>query len=468
MARRYWTPLCLAVGLTLCAMWVHQISDAPIRSDAISNAYMAVNLAHAGVISDDTRSPPAPTMYREPVPAVTAAGGVLLADAVLGKADITAYLSGARAKFLKFHHILWKAAEVAAAYLLMLALTSSRVAALVAAILVGTHQPNVDDLMTELEAATLLLLGTALFLVGLRRCALRWMCAAGVCFGLLTLTKSAFLYIAVVFALATPLVMLVLRERLVRETFVALAVLGVVFAAVTLPWMARNALEFGTLHITERGGLALYFRALDDGMTGEEYKGTFYAWSPRSIRRMVGAVTGFSPRDLAAGGRLERLNRELPSDAAAERMGRPDEAVSYYRKARAERVRLSAAYQAARHPAPGLAADDELAHRSIAVLAAHPLKHMALTVPFLWRGAPLLLPVLLITLFYALRERQSGVALAATLAVLYVLFHAFFTDFEPRYADPVVPLATVLTLASLVAATNAWAGVRRVADPARP
>ena len=452
--QRHWTLVCVVAALALCTTWVRQITDAPIQGDAASTARMAINLAHNGVIGDAPGSPPAPTMYREPVPAVTAALGVILADAFMGRAETDAYLSGTRAKYLKSHHLLWKAGAVCAAYFLTFVLTSSRAAALLAALVVGTHRPNIDNLLTELEAATLLMLGIALLIAGLSRRSLRIVLLAGICFGLLALTKAVFLYVFVGFVLAVPLVLFALRDRGARPTTLAtLAVLVIGFGGVTLPWMLRNQLQLGSFQISERGGLTLYIRAVKNEMTWDEYKGSFYAWSPGPLRKLTGLITGFSPTDLDHGGRLQRFNRNMSDDLAAELSGNPAAAISFYRIARAERVRLGARYEAAGHPAPARAADAQLAARAMEALEAHPFRHLATTLPFLWRGAALQIPVFLIALIYSIRARHRGLLLAMIVAIFYIMIHALFTDFEPRYAITTLPLTAVAAIALVAAAS---------------
>jgi 4-amino-4-deoxy-L-arabinose transferase-like glycosyltransferase len=395
---------------------------------------------------------------------VTIALGVVLADVMMGRADTDAYLSGPRVKYLKAHHVLWKVAETICAYLLVLVLTSSRAAALLGAILIGTHQPDIDTLQTELEAATLLMLGITLLIVGLSRRKWYLLLLAGISLGLLALTKAIFLYVFVVLLPAVPLVMCTLRERTGRRqglAAVALLVLG--FAVTTLPWMIRNQIQLGSFHISERGGMALYLRALLNGMTRDEYAGTFYVWSPRDWRKLAGRVSGFGPEDLERGGRLQRLNRDQRSsfamaELAAERSGNPDAAITFYSKARAERVRLADSYTRAGNPGAYRAADEEMQARALTMMVAHPFRHLALTVPLLWRGAALQVPVLALALVYSVRSRQRALLLTILFAVAYLMMYAFFTHFESRYGAPTAPITGVVAVVPLVAA---WRHVRR-------
>jgi hypothetical protein len=448
---RHWPAALLVLVGCLVPLWIGQITNEPINSDGRTNARMAVNLVHHGVISRDEDVATAPTMYREPLPAVSAALGVLIADGILGRASTPEYLRGERGRYLKFHHVPWKAAAVVGTYALILLLSSSHIAALIGAALIGTR-PDLDTLNTELEAGALLVIGLELRLVAL--------------------TKAAFLYVFIGFVAIVPFVF---ESRNVRSAGFALpaagygarlrgvgrslptvAILVAAFAAVTLPWMVRNYMHFGAFEISGRAGIVLYTRAMKNQMTAEEYWGSFYAWSPRRVRGIVGRLMGFDESDLALGGPLQRFNRaedsELaPLDEAAELSGRPEAALTFYRAARAERVRLVEQYSTTLPPeAAERAADDELKTRALRAFAAAPLKHLAMSIPFTWRGAGLFVPVLAAAFVLAWRRSDRAMLLVALTASGYIVLHALLTHFEGRFAAPLKPL--ILAVGVVVAA----------------
>lgn len=468
---RHWPAALLVLVGCLVPLWIGQITNEPINSDGRTNARMAVNLVHHGVISRDEDVATAPTMYREPLPAVSAALGVLIADGILGRASTPEYLRGERGRYLKFHHVPWKAAAVVGTYALILLLSSSHIAALIGAALIGTR-PDLDTLNTELEAGALLVIGLALFVAGHRRANHALIAAAGVAFGLVALTKAAFLYVFIGFVAIVPFVF---ESRNVRSAGFALpaagygarlrgvgrslptvAILVAAFAAVTLPWMVRNYMHFGAFEISGRAGIVLYTRAMKNQMTAEEYWGSFYAWSPRRVRGIVGRLMGFDESDLALGGPLQRFNRaedsELaPLDEAAELSGRPEAALTFYRAARAERVRLVEQYSMTLPPeAAERAADDELKTRALRAFAAAPLKHLAMSIPFTWRGAGLFVPVLAAAFVLAWRRGDRTMLLVALTASGYIVLHALLTHFEGRFAAPLKPL--ILAVGVVVAA----------------
>ena len=488
---RRWTTICLLVALVLCAIWIRSITDSPIRHDAIETTLMAVNLVHNGVIAGeqddieslshirssvrsdsnataaqpqrDAPSRPLPTMYREPFPALSAAAGVVIADAFFGAAEPDDYLTGVRARFLKYQNVVWKAITVLAAYLFLFNITTSRPMALLGAILIGTSQPDLDTLYSEPVAAALLISGAALLAVGFSRRALSAIALAGLCFGFLALTKAAFLYVFIGLIVAVPIIEIGLARGEARRKLVSgIIVLAVTFGAVTFPWMYRNYVRFDRFQIAERAGTVLYLRALYDQMTWQEYGGSFYVWSPSPVKALVGAVTGFHEGDLERDGRLRRFNYArnssfAASDLAAEQAGRPDAAISLYRQERAERVRLRMQYHAAGHPRSMVAADDELKRRSILLLREHPLRHLAWVIPYIWWSAALMFPLLLVALTYSIRSSRRSVLLFIVPGLGLLAFYALFTVFEPRYGIPVRPLAIV---AGIVLLASAWDRIR--------
>jgi hypothetical protein len=192
-------------------------------------------------------------------------------------------------------------------------------------------------------------------------------------------------------------------------------------------------------------------------MTAEEYLGSFYAWAP-GLPGPIGAVLGYSEADLEEGGRLQRLNRSETSsfaerDLAAERAGDPDAAISYYRKARATRVKLERELAAQGVASPGVEADRILLDEAIAMILSHPVRHVVMMIPFIWRGALTTFVVLLACLIYALCVRRAETLLFVLPSFGTLSFYALLTHFIARYSVPVVPVAIV---AGLILAAAAW------------
>jgi hypothetical protein len=174
----------------------------------------------------------------------------------------------------------------------------------------------------------------------------------------------------------------------------------------------------------------------------------------------MSTITGFSEQDLQRGGRLQRFNRASDSDfaaldRAAEQSGNPDETLTLYRQARAERVRLTRQYAERLEPWEAEhAADEELRSRAFEAIQAEPLRHLAMTIPFVWRGAGLLVPVLLIAFAHSLRTSHRNLALVTLMTLGYILFHGLFSHFEARYSAPLKPAMVALTVMMLTAVWN--------------
>jgi hypothetical protein len=442
------------LSIALLVTWTRLITEAPIEKDAVQTLRMAVNLERHGIMSLDEAPPYTPSNYREPVPAIVSAGAVWFLDATLGKVDSEAYFSGPRLKYLKYQNIFWLGLLSIGVFLAMRLFSASFYLNLLAVVLINISfcrdSGIIDNLYTDLPAAAVATLASVALTIAATRQSPRFALLAGLLFGILVLIKAAVLYVfigvvAVLggFYLFRPAVIPLLTW--VRELIVLIVAFGVVVG----PWMYRNHVYFGTFQISQRAGVVLMMRAVKDQMTLEEYRGSFYVWAHPKLQHLVGNLLGFNARDLQRGGRLQHLNTNPDSDfanddLAAELAGRPDETITYYRRARAERVKLEQEYYAAGHPQPEADADTVLKQRAMALILAHPLRHIALIVPFMWRGAFFAFPTLVIVLAWAARQRRADLAIFALPSLGIVMFYALFSHFIGRYSVPVSPVITVL------------------------
>lgn len=452
--------LLVAVGLAVLAtVWVGRITGAPIDEDGGHTLRMALNLVNGGVMSMDTDTPLQPSMYREPLPVLVTAAAVMGVDAAWGRAGSAEYFEGRRARLVKLANVAWMLLLCAGVYASIRLFSQSRILAAAGALLVNFEIPlmpsgltglGLDSLNSDLPAAALLISGSVAFAAGLLESSVLRCVAAGLLFGALALVKASFLYVFAGLAVSALLLGLVMpgREWKGRVLMNSLALI-VFFAAVVAPWMLRNHTNFGTWSIAERGGVVLLIRAVKDRMTPEEYRGAFYVWAPPGVRPAVGRRLGYGPVDLQRGGRLQRLNR-YPSadfhaeDVAAEQAGRPDLAISYYRQARAQRQQLYDEIVST----PGSAeVDRRLQDRALHMIQEAPFRHLAATVPFLWRGAFVAVPVLAVALVVAARRRDLRRIAFLWPTLGLILFYGLFSHFIPRYGTPTAPviIAAVLT-----------------------
>lgn len=456
--------------VALGAMWALEITNRPIEKDAAQTTLMAVNLAHHGVISLDERPPLAPSDYREPIPVLVSALAIELVDAVQGRAAPTQYLRGPRVRQLKYQNLAWLALLSGGASWAARRLTASAAFGALAVLLVNLPfighggAQFVDDLYTDIAAAAVLVWASAALSVAFLTRRRTWLASAGLLLGTLTLIKAATLYVVAALALSWLGVRLA-RAAAARVPATAalraggseLAVLLAAFACTIAPWMIRNAATLGSFELSQRAGVVLMYRALHDEMTPREYVGGFYAWAPRFLAHPLGALLGFSPADLQRGGALQRLNDGdsdfAAADLAAEQAGRPQDAISFYRQARAQREyweeRLSAEHLAQ----PDTRADALLKARALAIIATHPLRHLALTALFLWRGSAKTFPLLVLALVLAVRRQRDDLGAFVLPALALVLLYALSTHFVPRYD---VPPRAVAAVAVAVLAKLGW------------
>jgi hypothetical protein len=317
-------------------------------------------------------------------------------------------------------------------------------------------------MLTESLAAWTLVLACASLVWLVRTSRLRAAAVAGVCLGAVVLTKAAALYVALVLIplLAASLVLFGLMPR--RRALTVLAALAVAFAVTVAPWMIRNYIQFGDAAISQRGGVVLYTRALKDGMSNDEYWGTFYAYAPIELQRGIfESLLGFQRADLRPGGRYARLIRYPPGEEELVLAGQVEGAVSFFGKAWATKVRLE--QQMAATGRPKAEADRILQERATSMIKAAPGRHLALTLPFAWRGlwsfardVPLSVVANLVAFASLLafplvaiwRRRPDWFAFSLLPVGMYWI-HALLTHFIPRYSEPLVPLALVSVLVLL-------------------
>jgi len=456
----------------LCLLALPEITGRPVVKDAGESLRIALHVEHDGVYSENPRPPYGPTMLREPVPIMVTVAEIWAMDAVLGRAEPAAYFSGDRARYVKLQNLLWlgllMAAAAGSAAFFGLSVPWQIAAAIAVelpfTVLVppGTRYAiGLDSLATELAGAALLCTGSLVLTIGFARRRVRTLALASFVFGLLALTKAAFFYIyplvlastAVLYAAVTP------AARWIRkQTALALLALALPFLVLCSAWMVRNHAQTGYFQMAERGGPIVLYRGLLDGMTHEEYAGSFYAWAASgTLQRVFGILTGFTPPDLEAGGRLQHLAMGLPGaagqrDLENEDEGRPELALTWYRQSRAvyERYRRAEIAAGARYP-PG-AADRKTEADGFKLIAGRRWMHFALFVPLLLRGATVIFPLLVLTLVYARAARRGELAVFILPALGFVLFYAMITHFVQRYGwlpRPASTIALIVIVAEL-------------------
>lgn len=430
-----------AVALLLA--WVVVPSGEEIDRDALENLTAAYNLSRYGIISfDKSGGALEPGLRREPLPIIVLAGYMSALSPWIDDQDLSALSVGANARLLKYSNLIWGLMLTAITVVTALYFTNSWTAACAATWIVQLNLGGgYDTLLSEIAAATLLALASFLLLRAIRTQRTGTYLCAGLCFGALCLTKAAFLYVVIVFVVVFFCAAL-LRRSLRRS--MQICVLATGFAVVVLPWMVRNLVQLDSFSIADRGGQVLYLRAVKNLMTAEEYRGTFYAYAPAGVKEVIGVLLGYSRKDLAAGGRLQRLNRRVGSIETDETSAEKSN-LSFYIQARIHHLLLLKKY--AGQPDPSSLADAEEMSKAIAIIRQHPWRHAALTLAFLWRGAPYAAFIFATFAFVYIWRRRDEAMLWYILPSIGILaFYASLTHFLPRYGDPIVPIAAICFL----------------------
>ncbi len=455
-ALQKWAVIVFTIA-ALVASWrytIHAIpADRPVINDAWQNLTLAYNLSRYGVmsLSHDTADL-APSSRREPLPVAFLALHMASVEAVHDKMTLEGYQKGLGTGRLKVSNVFWAALLAYSVFASIVLLSGSFVLAgagtLVANLMAVQYFNN---LLTEPHAAALLTLASYLGIVAVSRRHALYFGLAGIGFGALALTKASSFYVTIVLAvlllgwglwqLSRPT-----RERSVRIASVIAFVLGV--ALTTGPWMLRNYVLLGSTEIVGSAApVVLMVRAAKNKMSWTEYRGSFYAWAPNGLlRKAASALSGFTEADLGRGGRLQRFNRSsdsefYASDMEAVRAGRPEDAVSFLKAAQAEKQKVKRELLSQGYTP--LDAERELQRRVIRQILGEPLKHLAMTVPFLWRGAGLIFPALTLVACYAAGARRPDLMVYVLPALGLVFFYALATHFHPRYGHPLVPVSIV-------------------------
>jgi hypothetical protein len=458
------TGIVMAIIVLLCAHLNSMITDAPVMDDGLQNLQSAYNLKTWGVFSRErVAGTPSPDNYREPLPpAVTAAFMCLLGDA---RACLNGDCISQRfdVRTIKKINIGWAFIALCASAVLSYRLTGSRWATVLVLLMIHysflRNPAYIDSLYTEIPASACMLVSALCVMACIRKPAPHLCLLTGIMLGLLALVKAIFLYSLVPVVLLL-LLFLILHARKTSagnpiRGFVMLC-LGVLITVT--PWIVRNTIHFGSAQISSRGGLALYTRALVNQMDPYEYGASFHYWGPGAYRRLVqSSVLDIGDKEYEPGGRAVRLNSSdrsgfVQDDIAAQKEGRPEDVLSFYRRARAQRVKVSMDLRQVGAPIVENTADAHLRETALAMILQHPFRHVLATVPLAWRGMwcfygggvfTMLCAVaygsFIFVCFYGVVQKRWDILVLQAVPFSLVLFNAFLTNNLPRFNAPAIP-----------------------------
>lgn len=438
-----------------------KLTDKPNSADARQNLEGAYNLAYHGIISRKTVDEGLePSNYREPLPIAFLAAHIALHPALSSGLTAETINDPPAVIYVKQHNLFWAFlcmlgvafATAAAVRPRVFGLVAVPIAVILTYMIFLRRGSIIDRMMTELQAATLLAWFSFTLTRALKTGKTSWFIATGVLLGSLALTKAYFLYAAYGLILSLVVVYLWNSSPWTRRRAIGnIGLIAVFLAVVTAPWATRNFIQLGSFEIAERGGAVLMIRAYKNEMNNVEFLGAFYHYAPSSLKPGLGYLLGYSRVDLEEGGRLQRLNRHNSTfserDAAAEKAGRPQDAITFYRSARAERVRLRRYYEEQGAENASNLADRELSDRALHMIADNPVGHLKATVVYLWRGTELLALPIFILAVIGLFKRDPILIGTCLLPAGTILFLALSTHFLPRYAAPMLPSMVIIYIA---------------------
>ena len=451
----------------------YRLTDSPNDADGHQNLRAAYNLAHHGIFATDVSLKP--SNYREPLPVAVLAIYLKMHPRLSSGQSIDSINHGLAVLAVKQHNLIW-------AFLCLLGVgvvvfSSVRppwVGVIAAVVAVGLTywlflQRNeiLNRTYTEIQAATLLVWFSFALIRALETKMPAWFAAAGILLGALVLTKAAFFYVGIGLIAAMVLAYGVWPPP-GWQRWRALSLIALMFslmALVVVPWMLRNFVQFGSFQITQRGGVVLMIRAYYNKMNDVEYAGAFYHLTrSSSLRQFIGNYLGYSRKDLEAGGRLQQLNRHrsasfAASDLRAQKAGHPEDAISFYRAARAERSRLTKYFTDQGVDNPSHRADGELQRIAFNQIFADPLQHFRTSILFMWQGLPnvgnLAMTILALAAIWTmglegLLRRNAVMIGIALLPVGAFTFFALASHFPSRLSAPIIPnLIIALTIISV-------------------
>lgn len=466
-----------------------RLTERPNTGDALSNAQVAYTLAETGRFATAPRR--APSMYREPLPVIALAAQIAVDPRFSRVTDIEQLNEMPAIIALKQHNLAWAFALLLGVPFVVRGFIRNRpvwflcsAAGIVLTTVFFLENANVVDRnLTEIQAAVLLIWSAVVSWLAVETRKLRYFLILGLLAGGLVLTKAVFFYIIWVYLALLLLLMLVGSLRFpVRQGAICLAVALLGAVMVIGPWSVRNYVHFGTFSVAERGGVILWIRAVKNQMTDDEWLGAFYLYSQAPVSTWIGERFSITPEHFEINGPLRRLSRSgnasfAEADSVAEREGRPEDAISFIRAARAERSKLRAEYRAQGYPSPSTSAEEELQRRAIAEILAHPVSHVRATPVFFWRGmwsvrsdrfsstidsyaAVIGMLALWGMALGGLVARRPAVFGSVGLSVGMVAFYAVATHGIPRYTVPAIP--TMIVSISIVVGWAALAVMPRV------
>jgi hypothetical protein len=464
----------VVMSLLVLVLMNSLITTKPITSDAQQNLRMGYHLYKHGVISKDgeVTGKPEPTNYREPVPTIVTGLFIYLHPGINKGDSLASFEDGVNTPKVKQVNLIWLLLLQIGVGLLAFKLSGNKAVPIIAWFLVfyyfirfGNH---FDEMNTELACAVFIIWATYSLWMAIEGGSLYSYAVSGLILGLLILTKAVFFYVVPII-LVCIIIYQYCTKRLQNYALLAGAVLLVI-----TPWMIRNYSIYEDTSITQRGGSVLYQRAMINQMTAEEVPGAIYHWGPELYRTLVD-LTPFAidSSEFNPGGAYERLDRDQVGDSLATERGRPDEAISFFGKTRAEINRLQNVLGEGDLEGSRRKAFEIMQEEGMDIILDQPFKHAAMSFLFIWRGIwsfpNATIPIikdplqsiihnlinlsayvaLFAYLFMGFMRKQSGLFVLSIIPVMMILFQAGVSPSLSRFNEPAIP-SMIIALSILI------------------
>ena len=462
--------------LLFCLQSLRFITNSPLIKDSGENLKLSYNLAYMNTmgINKEINGTITPSNEREPFPIFFNALLIKSIPSLANGHTLETINSGKYVKAIKRGNVFWYGLMLMSVFLLAhqilkTKLSSNFAFAIAFAVLFYVQMIQsagyVDYMLTEYHSSALLLFFLWATIKAFDSEKKSWFVIAGLLYAVLSLTKASYVYIGIgaILFLTAYLSFTSCSKNIKVGFLILISISSIIISA----WYVRNLVQIGAWELTGRGPVVLLTRAYKNQIANHEFYGAFYAYAPRSLKKITKQLTGYSWRDREYGGKLQRLSRVFPEDIEARKRGDELGAIAYYIQATTHANNIQAYYlKMISNPTQArLLADKQIKQEAIAMIKSDIPAHLKSTLVFAWRGAwpgntidgrhhpggfkppiwkewsPFLGLICMISLtIYALRKKETILLLLTLVPIGHFSFHALATHFIPRYSDSLVPI----------------------------
>ncbi|MDL2209446.1 hypothetical protein LJC26_01390, partial [Desulfovibrio sp. OttesenSCG-928-O18] len=281
-----------------------QMKPKEIYADARQYVYAALSLHQTGTLSFEGKEP---GYYREPLPSLFLSWHFKLFTDITKETTFDEIVKSERltSQITKIN-LLYLAVILLLISFLAKLITHSTPVIIFSVILTSAYCVNwaefLNAALSESVSTMFLVANTVAFVLLYQKRSIPAAILTGLSLGLLSLSKAIAFHVGIVGIPVAIAALYCWRLASPRRALVLFLWVSLSFSATVVPWMVRNAVYCDNFTIADRGAHVLWTRVTKDKMTDEEYKGSFYVYSYGPLRKVVGALTGYSPGDMQRGG----------------------------------------------------------------------------------------------------------------------------------------------------------------------